>query len=128
MTTALDRLIKLATSNPFTGYTSAAPAKQRSKKEGRTKGLAVKLKDGTFVAVGPVAEDGSFKLFGKGCDAPADKVADLLSDEEPAAPKPRKPRAAKKAEEAPAAAPAEAPAAEAKPEKKGGNKPSVAKL
>lgn len=101
MMSALEKLIKRATTveNAFTGYGQETAAKLRSKKEGRSKGLAVKLKDGTYVAVGPVGEDGAFKLFGKGCEALPEKVADLLSDEEPA-PKPRKERVKKEKVEA----------------------------
>ena len=91
MTSALEKLIKRATENVFTGYGQENAAKTRSKKEGRSKGLAAKLKDGTYVGVGPVGEDGALKLYGKGCEALATAVADLLSDEEPPV-KPRKER------------------------------------
>lgn len=119
MNSALEKLIKIATATQpaFTGFSSETSAKLKSKKEGRPRGLAWKLKDGSFAAVGPVGEDGSFKLFGRGSVETPEKVADLLSDEEPA-PKARKPRAPKaEAAAEPAATPEPAKAAPAAPAK-----------
>jgi len=99
MTTALEKLTQRAQAPDFSGYGNQQSAKKASKDNGRMKPLVAKLKDGTFVGVGPVnPEDSTFVLYGKGCAAPAANVANLLSDEEEA-PKPRKPRTQKVKEE-----------------------------